>query len=622
MSSSPPRRFGFSEVVGQDDLKLALLLAAIDPAIGGVLLRGDKGAGKTTLARAFAALLPGSAPFVELPLGATEDRVLGSIDLGAALTTGEERVRPGLLAAAHGGVLYVDEVNLLADHLVDTLLDVAVSGEHRLERDGVSVVQPARFVLVGTMNPEEGELRPQLLDRFGLCVTVSAPADPAVRAEIVRAVLGADSAGIEPDVPQERGARADTALRERLQGARPADVDDGTIDFAARLAVASGAEGVRGDIVLCRAAAALAGWEGRAAATSEDVERVAPLVLAHRHRRSPFDPPTLSPDALDDALSEARSGSADDRADGPADSPADGGDPGAGTGPNGAGGAEPDGGAGEPGEPGERRGVEMGGERRAPVLPAGGNGAPGGSPGRSRSVVGARGRAIRDEPFRPDAPGGVAVAATVREVARRRATDPAAVPEVGDLRSAVREDRAGTLVVIALDTSGSMGARDRVRAATGAVLGLLTDAYQRRDRVAVVTFDGTGARVALAPTGSVEVARARLAALDTGGTTPLGAGLATALGLAARRTGNGDEGRSVLVVITDGRATGADDAADEALAAAADIRAAGVPALVLDAETGVPRLGLAARLADAMGAACRPIADLTAGTLHQLTRTV
>jgi magnesium chelatase subunit D len=169
-----------------------------------------------------------------------------------------------------------------------------------------------------------------------------------------------------------------------------------------------------------------------------------------------------------------------------------------------------------------------------------------------------------------------------------------------------------------------MGASDRVRAATGALLGLLTDAYQRRDRVAVVTFDGTGARVALAPTGSVEVARARLAALDTGGTTPLGAGLATALDLAVRQTGtgNGSASRSVLVVVTDGRATGSDDAGAEALAAAADVRSAGVPALVLDAETGVPRLGLAARLAEAMGAACRPIAELTAGTLHGLARTL
>jgi magnesium chelatase subunit D len=216
----------------------------------------------------------------------------------------------------------------------------------------------------------------------------------------------------------------------------------------------------------------------------------------------------------------------------------------------------------------------------------------------------------------------VAVAATVRNVGRRRAGDPAAPPTLADLRSPVRRARAGALVVIALDVSGSMGARERVEAATGAVLGLLTDAYQRRDRVAVVTFGGDGARVALAPTGSVEVARARLAEVATGGTTPLAAGLRSALEVAtagAGRDGGEPPRPGVLVVVTDGRATGAPDGLEAALAAAGAVRAAGVPALVLDAETGLPRLGLAARLAAAMGAECRPVADLTAGTLRAIT---
>ena len=303
------RRFGFSAVVGHDDLKLALLLAAIDPGIGGVLLRGDKGSGKTTLARGLAALLPGDAPFVELPLGATEDRVIGSIDLGAALATGEARVRRGLLADADGGVLYVDEVNLLADHLVDTLLDVAVSGEHRLERDGVSVVQPARFVLVGTMNPEEGELRPQLLDRFGLCVTVRGARRPGG--------AGRDRPpppGLRPAVDAVvRPVRARTATTSpwgrgwRPPSRRPSATTSSPSPSS--LALAVGAEGLRADIVLCRAAAALAGWDGRPEATVADVERVAPLVLAHRRRRSPFDPPVLPPDELAEALAAAREAS-------------------------------------------------------------------------------------------------------------------------------------------------------------------------------------------------------------------------------------------------------------------------------------------------------------------------
>ena len=186
-------RFPFSAVVGLDDVKLALLLVAVDPAIGGVLLRGQKGSAKSTLARGLAALLADGAPFVELPIGATEDRVVGTIDLAAALTAGERRFEPGLLAAVHGGVLYVDEVNLLPDHLVDVLLDVAASGVNRVEREGVSHTHPSRFVLAGSMNPEEGELRPQLLDRFGLAADVTAPTDPSMRADAVRRRLDFDT---------------------------------------------------------------------------------------------------------------------------------------------------------------------------------------------------------------------------------------------------------------------------------------------------------------------------------------------------------------------------------------------------------------------------------------------
>ncbi|HEV2370462.1 MAG TPA: AAA family ATPase, partial [Acidimicrobiales bacterium] len=182
MTSAP---FPFSAVVGLDEAKLALLLNVVDPRVGGVLLRGEKGSAKSTLARALTVLLGPDAPFVELPVGATEDRVVGTIDIESALTAGRRRFHPGLLAAAHGGVLYVDEVNLLPDHLVDVLLDVAASGVNRVEREGVSEQHPARFVLVGSMNPEEGELRPQFLDRFGLSVDVTSSADAAERAEAV-----------------------------------------------------------------------------------------------------------------------------------------------------------------------------------------------------------------------------------------------------------------------------------------------------------------------------------------------------------------------------------------------------------------------------------------------------
>src|SRR5204863_5742646 len=216
MSSSPRAAFPFSAVVGHDDAKLALLLAAIDPAIGGVLLRGQKGSAKTTLARGLAALLPGNAPFVDLPLGATEDRLMGTLDLGAVLTGEGRRFEPGLLAAAHGGVLYVDEVNLLPDHLVDVLLDVAASGVNRVEREGISHQHASRFVLIGSMNPEEGELRPQLLDRFGLAVDVAASEDADERAVAVERRLEFDA---NPLAFCERWTGADVALRHRLADA-------------------------------------------------------------------------------------------------------------------------------------------------------------------------------------------------------------------------------------------------------------------------------------------------------------------------------------------------------------------------------------------------------------------
>ena len=245
-------RFPFSAVVGQGEARLALLLAAVDPGIGGVLLRGDKGAAKSTLARGLAGMLPGGAPFVELPLGATEDTVVGTIDTSAVRGPGSDAgpgpedgaaaFRPGLLAAANGGVLYVDEVNLLPDPVVDVLLDVAASGVNWVGRDGVSHSHPARFVLVGSMNPEEGELRPQLLDRFGLSVEVKAPTDPQQRAEIVRRRLTHDAGG------RVGGGEGDIVLRARLAASMPADLPDTVVDFACRLAVGVGAEGPAAEV--------------------------------------------------------------------------------------------------------------------------------------------------------------------------------------------------------------------------------------------------------------------------------------------------------------------------------------------------------------------------------------
>ena len=636
----PGGHLPFSAVVGQEDAKLALLLAAIDPGLGGVLLRGDKGSGKTTLARGLAALLDDRARFVELPLGATEDRVVGSIDVAALLEDRTHAFRPGLLADADGGVLYVDEINLLADHLVDTLLDVAVSGVNRVERDGISETHPARFVLVGSMNPEEGELRPQLLDRFGLTVEIRAPADPRQRAEIVLRQMAFDKGGAESSA-----AGADGVLRDSLRRAVPAQVSPETVEAAVALALAVGAEGLRADLSLCRAAAALAGWEGRTETAPDDLRRVAGLVLAHRRRRNPFDAPGLGDGELDDALDQALGpghsggkaspddghgetgagpGGRDDGADGsgerdnrgpagaaPEEGPATGasptGGPAAGDAATG-GAAAGDSATGDPATGGPATGGSASGEPAGPgvdlALPDLGRRGPSGAgrvtPGRGRAAAATTGRTIGAVALeRSDQ--RLAVAATAITHATRTAGSPGPL-EPSDLRAAVGEQSRATLVILAVDASGSMAARDRLDTARTAVLGLLGDAYRRRDRVALIVFRDTTAQVVLRPTASVEIARRRLQDLPTGGTTPLAAGIRAITDMArqAQRTGGPDP---VAVLITDGRATaGGDDPLAEAHRAAAELAATGTPCLVLDAETGRSRLGLAKTLADHLGA--------------------
>ncbi|MGI9022241.1 MAG: ATP-binding protein [Acidimicrobiales bacterium] len=595
--------FPFPAVVGQDDAKLALLLAAVDPRIGGVLLRGAKGSAKTTLARGLASLL--DAPFVELPLGATEDRVIGSIDLAAALTGGGVRFRPGLLAAAHGGVLYVDEVNLLADHLVDVLLDVAASGVNRIEREGIAHTHESQFVLIGSMNPEEGDLRPQFLDRFGLSVDLAAEGDPERRAEAVgrRLAFDADPSGFD-----RRWADAQDDLRRRLAGVRPPPVTPELTRTVSTLCAGVGAESLRADLVTCRAAAALAGFEGRGEVDVDDVRRVAPLALGHRRRRQPFEQPGIDPAEVDRALDQPEpqpgaggGGEADETEGGP---PAD------------AGPAGDD--RSEPGRGGSDRVVALGAPERVVRLEA--SRARSGPEGRRSTTEGARGRLVGDRPA-GEQTRSLALSATLRTTAVREAVsegEPAGGIQVGDLREAVRERRAGNLVILAVDASGSMGAPERMEAAKGAVLSLLLDAYQRRDRVAMVTFRGEGAEVALQPTGSVEVARARLADLPTGGRTPLAAGIAAALDLAVAAGRRHDAHRPLLVLVSDGRATAGPPSVDPlhaARRAAASVRRQGVAAVVVDVEAGAARLGLAAELADAMGARCVTLGELSGGAL-------
>ncbi|WP_446220716.1 VWA domain-containing protein [Micromonospora sp. IBHARD004] len=755
-----------------DEMRLALLLNAVNPAIGGVLVRGEKGTAKSTAVRALAALLPpvdrvagcrfgcdpaapdpacpdGPHPagghaerrparLVELPVGAAEDRVVGALDLERALAEGVRAFEPGLLAAAHRGVLYVDEVNLLHDHLVDLLLDAAAMGRCHVEREGVSVSHAARFLLVGTMNPEEGELRPQLLDRFGLTVEVAASRDPAVRVEVVRRRLAADAdpvgfaagwAGADAEV-----ARRVVAARDRLDRVR---LPDAALRQIAEVCAAFDVDGMRADIVTARTAVAHAAWQGRERVTADDVRVAARLALPHRRRRDPFDTPGLDEKRLDEVLRRARDEHPDDDPpdgdpgrDGGPDEPGPAGGPGGGGASGGPGGGGASGGPGEGVDGGDLAGADEGhgsaghggtdrhgpSRDQRPPAPAGtddavdradaaaqadgergdgddvrsparGDGAAYGddswpdrlgdrsfggrddgpdgrrgsrgrrgdaqgdptgdragtgvqqvavprgglkallltAPGVGDGVPGRRSRARTGRGRTTGArvplgrPGALHLSATLRaaaphQAARGRAAGPLRL-RPHDLREAVREGREGNLVLFVVDASGSMGARQRMTAVKDAVLALLTDAYQRRDKVAVIAFRGAGARTLLPATSSVLSASTRLAELPTGGRTPLAEGLLAATDLLRVERLRDPTRRPLVLVVTDGRATAGPRPLDRAAHAAAALAATGAPCVVVDCEYGPVRLHLARRLATQLAAPHHPLDGLTLSTL-------
>ncbi|RSM39768.1 protoporphyrin IX magnesium chelatase [Actinoplanes sp. ATCC 53533] len=720
--------YPFSAVVGLDDLRLALLLTAVSPAVGGVLVRGEKGTAKSTVVRALAALLPevdvvrgcrfacdpaapdagcpdgphepgaprGHRPaaLVELPVGATEDRVVGTLDIQRALADGVKAYEPGLLAAAHRGALYVDEVNLLPDHLVDLLLDAAAMGRAHVERDGVSVKHAARFLLVGTMNPEEGEPRPQLVDRFGLVVTVAAPRDAKLRAEVVRRRLAYEAG---PDAFAARFAGDESALAERIVVARAAvprvDLPDAELDRIARVCLAYGVDGMRADIVVARCAVALAAWHGRDRVTAEDIRDAARLALPHRRRTDPLDPPGTDEQRLEEALDQAAREDPDEDPPTPEGGPdgngPDDGGPGGGPGTDGpgdgspdrspppgdgpsaeapgateqaprdaaegpasaAGGPEnaadrPEGAADQPGKVNGAAPAQAGAAYRPRTLRIAARGE-GGHAGRRSPAFARRGRVVGSRVPRGKLAGAPHLPATLRAAIHRgalsvpsatpaRADRPAAPRRQGDrlavpggqgdraatrgaavvqrmrvvqprdLREAVHVGREANLVLFVVDASGSMAARKRMTVVKTAVLSLLRDAYQRRDRIGMITFRGSTAEQVLPPTSSHEVGVLRLAGLRTGGRTPLAAGLRAAAATIATERRRDPRRRPLLIVVTDGRAT---SGPDPVLVAPA---LAGVAAVVVDCEAGPIRLGLARRLAAALGADVMPLEALAA----------
>ncbi|MFE9612322.1 putative cobaltochelatase [Streptomyces sp. NPDC006012] len=675
--------FPFTAVVGQDDLRLALLLNAVSPAVGGVLVRGEKGTAKSTAVRALSALLPrvdvvsgcrfscdphspdpacpdgphapgasGSRParMVELPVGASEDRLVGALDIERALTEGVKAFEPGLLADAHRGILYVDEVNLLHDHLVDLLLDAAAMGASYVEREGVSVRHAARFLLVGTMNPEEGELRPQLLDRFGLTVEVTASREPGQRVEVVRRRLAYDD---DPASFAARWADEEATVRRRVVAAREllprVRLGDGALRQIAATCAAFEVDGMRADIVMARTATALAAWAGRTDVLAEDVRQAALLALPHRRRRNPFDAPGLDEDRLDETL-EQFAGAGDGDPDGPdPDGPGPDGPDGGG----GGGGGQPDAGPpdGDTGARPEEAGSAQSAPSRAGERPDTAEPAPSGAgeqsaagagepfrtkvlsvPGLGEGAAGRRSRARTEQGRTTGArrPRGVLtklhLTATVRAAAphqrARGRSGPGLVVRGDDLRQATREGREGNLVLFVVDASGSMAARQRMGAVKGAVLSLLLDAYQRRDKVGLVTFRGAAAEVALPPTSSVDAAAARLESLPTGGRTPLAAGLLKAHEVLRVERLRDPARRALVVVVTDGRATGGPEPVALAERAAGLFAAEQVACVIVDCESGPVRLGLAARLAAGLGGTAVTLDELRADSITALVRDV
>lgn len=609
--------FPFSAIVGNDDLKRALLLNVIEPRIGGVLIRGDRGTAKTTLVRALAALLPwgrtrANCPIncdpadgpcsmchdrgeviehkprvVELPLGATEDRVAGTLDLERALRSGERRFEPGLLAAAHRGVLYIDEVNLLPDHLVDLLLDVAASGVNVVERDGVTVSHPARFILVGTMNPEEGDLRPQLLDRFGLVVEARTPTDPAQRAEVVRRRIAfdADPARLLADY-EDREAGLRRTLARAARDVAEVRVPEPMLALAVDLCLEAQADGLRPDLTVYRTARALAALDARAEVTKDDVLDAALLALPHRQRRHPLHPQQAP--SVDDLVAARRdppppddgaSNTDGDRAPRPPSTPPADGDTDAPTPPRDDRDDQPS--NATPSAPDRTQAPEA---PRAFALPRtrgarhdiGRRGACG--------VEAHRGRSIGSEPWD----------ARTRDLAPL-ATALARLADAEAVRQHRRRAPARRLVLLLVDGSGSMGARERMARTKGLLLGVLADAYQARDTVALQVFRNDAAPVLVDPTRNVDRVAGVVASLPTGGRTPLALALHEAATTAAtHRARGGDE--VLLVLVTDGRHR------DDIEAATAEVRASGAHALVVDTEAGPVRLGRARDLARALDA--------------------
>ncbi|GAB7090215.1 VWA domain-containing protein [Halorubrum luteum] len=703
-------RTPFPAIVGQDELKRALLAVAANDALDGLLVQGEKGTAKSTAVRGLVDLLPEQdavadcpygcppddpgrqcaecrshdptelavetrpVPLVTLPLGATRERVVGTLSVADALE-GEAEFDPGLLARAHRGILYVDEVNLLEDHLVDVILDAAAGGVNRVERDGVSIEHPAEFTLVGTMNPEEGDLRPQLRDRFALQATVAGCRDPEDRIEVIDRALErkADPEQFVDEYDGETAALAEEVLeaQQLLEDVSlPADFKR---DIA-ELCLEAGVDGHRADIAIARTARTLAALDGRGKVIQTDLTEAARLALPHRLESRPFEDAPDPDDVLEDHFDHGDSGNDHgdsgndhgdsgnedrdsgnedrdsgnedrdsgngeaDEADGTAtvDDDGNGGDDGSGSGGGESSGSSknvpadggstgddrPEGGEDSPDRdddepeatpllPGQRR-AEIGNAGSPPVEDVESETAALSEGSRARVEPSDRGRGARVRTERATADEAVDAAASIRAAAADGRTHVAA----DDLRKSVRRSRAGTLIVFVVDASASM--RPAMADAKGTVMSLLQDAYERRDEVAFVAVAGEQAEIVLPPTDSVTLAARHLKELPTGDRTPLPSGLAEATRLVTRA----DADASLVVVVTDGRANVAEGSPTaKTREAARRLARADCETVVVDASDDGDRTGLIGVLASETGSRRIPLSELSAERVAETAAT-
>jgi len=664
--------YPFTAIVGQEIMKKALVLNLINPKLGGVLIRGEKGTAKSTAVRALANLLPEievvegckfkcnpqnpnelceecreklkdeslkvsriKMKVVDLPVSATEDRVVGTLDIEHAIKKGEKRFEPGVLAMAHRGILYVDEINLLDDHLVDVLLDSAAMGVNTVEREGISYSHPANFVLVGTMNPEEGELRPQLLDRFGLCVDVKGINDVSLRVELIKYRLSYEA---DPESFAANWQDAETELCGQILNAKQllskVRISDDMLELISQICVDMGVDGHRADITMMKASITLAAFYGRTDVLEEDVKEAAELVLSHRMRRKPFDSHSDKQDKLDESIENHREKQKQKE-------------------------KEKEKNKQEQQKQERKENPEKPHEHPEEQQPENAQNQTGGQPDASSETVFATGESyqikqLSPEFLRADRKGSgrrsktltssrqgryikstilhekttdIAFDATLRAAApyqlTREKNGNSVIIHESDFRKKVREKKIGNLVLFVVDASGSMGARQRMVASKGAVLSMLMDAYQKRDKVGLIAFKGESAELLLPPTSSIELAQKYLQEIPTGGKTPLSRGLVKGYEVIKAELLRDPDTCPFMVLISDGRANvsmNGEPPLQEITKVASRLREEGIQSAVIDTESSMIKFGLAQQISTALGATYLTLENLKADSIVDAVR--